>query len=146
MARMDVEILTEALQSRFPVVYADFRSIDRFLYRVRDLRDLPELVPQDLIERLEECHVYMICKRPRLSVVPTSISWTDEHISLKVSCAIRGVTHEGELRIFRQADLRTAESFSASPFPHRELLALDESGNVISQMLFANLAHLIESL
>lgn len=146
MALEDVEILTEALRSRFPVVYADFRSIDRFLYRVRDLGELPDLVSQDLIRRLEKCHLYMICKRPRLSVVPTSINWTDEHISLKVSCPIRGVTHEGELRIFRPAHLRAAKSFSSSPFPHRELLALDESGNVISQMLFANMAHLIDSL
>ena len=137
--------LQRAMLSRFPVVYADFRSIDRFLYRIRDLHELPEQLPPDLVERLDECHLYMLCKRPRLSVVPGSISWSEESVDLKVTCSIRGTIHEGALEVPRLDDKRAA-SFMASPFPHRELLALREDGSTLSQMLFANMAHLIETL
>lgn len=137
--------LTLALASRFPVVFADFRSIDRFLYRIRDIHDLPELIEPDLLKRLDECHLYMICKRPRLSVVPDSISWGEEYVYLKVHCSIRGVTHEAEVEIQRN-DGKRAASFVASPFPHRELLGLKDDGSTLSQMLFANMAHLIETL
>jgi hypothetical protein len=146
MTDSSIETFTEALRSPFPVVYLDFRSVDRFLYRIRDLDRLHEFIPQELIDRLDQCHLYMICKRPRLSLIPNSITWNSDVISLKVSCAINGITHEGDAQILRPIELREVKLFGASPFPHRELLAFDQDGNVIQQMLLANIAHLIETL
>jgi hypothetical protein len=146
MAQADITALAEALRAPFPVVYLDFRSVDRFLYRIRDLDQLSDNVPQKLISRLDHCHLYMICKRPRLSVVPNSVTWDDQSIWLKVSCAVKGVTYEGAIRINRPAELHEAMSFIASGFPHRELLAIGHDGRVIQEMLFANLAHFIDPL
>lgn len=146
MTDSSIETLAEALRSPFPVVYLDFRSVDRFLYRIRDLDRVRDGLPQDLIDRLDQCHLYMICKRPRLSLIPKSITWNSDFISLKVSCAVNGVTHEGDAQIVRSPELREAKAFCASPFPHRELLAFDHEGKVIQQMLFANIAHLIDTL
>jgi hypothetical protein len=141
-----INTLEKALQSTFPVIFLDFRSVDRFLYRIRDLDHLRDHLPEDLIERLDQCHLYMICKRPRLSLIPNAITWNADSISLKVSCAFNGVTHEGDVQVIRPPELCDAKAFSASPFPHRELLALDQDGKVIQEMLFANFAHLIDSL
>ncbi|MCE9732350.1 hypothetical protein [Pectobacterium sp. IFB5596] len=141
-----IKTFAKALRSPFPVIYLDFRSVDRFLYRIRDLRNLRDHLPDDLIERLDLCHLYMICKRPRLSLIPNSITWNADSISLKVSCAFNGVTHEGGVQLIRPPALRDAKAFSVSRFPHRELLAIDRDGKVTHEMLFANLAHLIKSL
>ena len=136
----------KSLKSPFPMIYLDFRSIDRFLYRISDLGHLNDHIPRDLIVRLDKCHLYMICKRPRLSIVPDTIAWNNDFILLNLSCSIKGRRHEGAVKINRTAELSNATSFSASPFPHRELLALDRDGKVVGEMLFANLAHLIDSL
>jgi hypothetical protein len=141
-----ITTLGQALQSPFPVIYLDFRSVDRFLYRISDLERLHDYLSEDLIERLAKCHLYMICKRPRLSLVPNTISWNAKSISLKVSCALNGVIHKGDVRVERPPELRDATAFSASPFPHRKLQALDEEGKVIGEMQLANYAHMIDSL
>ncbi|MHA6891343.1 hypothetical protein [Ralstonia pseudosolanacearum] len=146
MAENAIKTLAEALQSPFPVIYLDFRSVDRFLYRISDLGNLYDHLPEDLIERLDQCHLYMICKRPRLSLIPKTITWNADSISLKVSFSVNGEMHECHVKFIRPPELREAKEFSASPFPHRELQALDKDGKVIGEILFANLAHLIDSL
>lgn len=146
MTDNDVKTLAKALQAPFPVVYINFRSVDRFLYRISDLSNLRDHIPEALVERIDKCHLYMICKRPRLSLVPNTITWNAYSISMKVSCALNGVTHEGEVQVTRPPELRDAKAFTASRFPHRELLALDQDGNVIQEMLFANFAHVIDFL
>ena len=146
MVASDITTLADALQSSFPVIILDFRAVDRFLYRIRDLQDLRDGLPKELIDRLDNCHIYMIGKRPRLSVVADSISWNDHRIRLRVSCSINGVVHEGDMTLDRPKELREAKSFEASPFPHRELLALDGEGRVMQHLLLANFAHLVDSL
>lgn len=146
MTDNSLEIFEKISQQPFPVTYLHFRSVDRFLYRIRDIGNLHPHIPKELIERLDKCHLYMICKRPRLSLIPGTIAWTPNSISLKVSCACNGVQSEVDVHITRPPELCHAKAFSASPFPHRELLALDKDGQVIQEILFANFAHLIVSL
>lgn len=147
MAGNDTDTFAEELMGKpFPVVYLDFRSVDRFLYRIRDLPELPDSISQELLERLDQCHIYMICKRPRLSVVPGSISWNVDSVRLKLSCTSKGAVFESDVRMSRTPELRRATIFCVSSFPHRELLAIDDAGAVVGQMLFANLAHTIDSL
>lgn len=147
MTGNSIDILAEAFTSLpFPVIYLDFRSVDRFLYRIRDLPNLCDHVPEDLAKRLAQCHLYMICRRPRLSIVPNTITWDADSISLKVSCTVKNKTHTGDVKVARPAELQAAEMFAASPFPHRELCAFDRDGVLLAEMLFANLAHTIPTL
>ena len=47
----------------------EFRSIDRFLLRVSDIYALDEDVRSDRLRRVNDCHIYLLGKQPRLSLV-----------------------------------------------------------------------------
>ena len=60
--------------------FLEFRSMDRFIYRVSDLHHLADFNSQELNERVDKCHIYLLCKRPRLSIVPGTIEVLTEAI------------------------------------------------------------------
>lgn len=80
--------------------YIEFRAIDRFLYRVSDLYELESHVREDLLQRLDQCHIYLIGKRPRLTLVPDSIE-VDENVRFYVAYVVKGVKRQALIQIPR---------------------------------------------
>jgi hypothetical protein len=122
--------------------FLEFRSVDRFLYRVSDLYQLNEVVGKDLLERLDNCHIYLLGKRPRLTVIPGSVKVGDA-VRLKVEYKLGAVTHRADLEIPRSLFAPEEVTFEPSPYPHRELVTRDANGEVIAYTLLANYAHVM---
>jgi hypothetical protein len=123
----------------------DFRSVDRFLYRVSDL-ELTGQLSEELQSRVDGCHVYIVGKRPLLSIVPESITVTDSVVSLQVEYKLDGSEHQASFDIPRR-EFRPEEcTFDCSPHPHRELISRNASGEVIASTLLANFGHLMPAV
>jgi len=47
--------------SKYPAeVFLDFRSVHRFLYRVSDLHELDHGANEEILDRLDDSHVYVL--------------------------------------------------------------------------------------
>lgn len=126
--------------------FLEFQSVDRFLYRVSDLYDLDKHVDKKLLKRLDDCHIYILGKRPRLSAIPDSIHATDDAILFDITYKISGVSQKETIEIPRQILGPEDYTFQISPYPHRELISLDKNGSIAGHTLLANLAHVIPNL
>jgi uncharacterized protein len=123
-----------------------FRSIDRFLHRASDLPDLRDREFQGLLDRVQQCHIYLIGKRPRVSIVPASVQASSESVNLDVSYHAKGVERRFPIGLPRHLFDPREVGFEAGPFPHRELVSRDRDGRVFAETLLANHIHIFEKL
>jgi hypothetical protein len=137
------EILTPKYPSEFVL---HFRSVDRFLFRVSDLGDLKNLPNQQLLARLDDCHLYVLGKRPRLSLVPDSINATDESVQFTVDYKCDGLRRECGVSVPRHLFTPEEIIFEASSYPHRELVSRNTHGDIVAEAVLANYAPLIPDL
>jgi hypothetical protein len=124
----------------------EFFSVDRFIFRASDVFKLEDHSDQESLDRLDNCHVYFLTKRPRLSLVPNTIRASADTVSFEAEWKIKGDKHRETLKLPRDALHDTEHSFAVSPFPHRELVSYDANGEAIMSTLFATSAHLFEKL
>jgi hypothetical protein len=124
--------------------FLEFRSIDRFLYRVSDLYQLDGLASKNLLGRLDKCHIYLLGKRPRLILVRNSIE-VDDAIRFKVEYKLGSVTHQSSVAIPRSIFGSDEVIFEVSP-SNRELVTRDSNGDIRGYILLANLVHLMTSV
>jgi hypothetical protein len=129
-------------------VALEFRSLDRFLYRVSDLNSLGDELELDaeIAERLDNCHLYLLGKRPRLSFVPGSLRVSDDSVACAVAYSIEGVSRSHEVTFPRHLFLKEEQTIEVSSYPHRELVSRDSSGTLTGTTLLANHAHQIPDL
>lgn len=138
--------MSSLLTTKYPAeFFLEFRSVDRFLYRVSDLYQLDEIAGKDLLERLDNCHLYLLCRRPRLSLVPGSVKVTDA-VRFEVEYKLGGVTHRSGVEFSRSLFAPEEVTFEPSPYPHRELVTRDAKGGVVAYRLLANHAHVMPGL
>jgi len=123
-----------------------FTAIDRFIFRISDIDELDDLIPEELAARVSACHIYMICKRPRLSLKNTAPKVTGESVVVNLEYRLAGTLHSSEAQIPRSYFTDEEVDFRASPYPRRELLSYDKSGKHMGTMLLANYAHLFAGL
>ena len=123
-----------------------FNAVDRFIFRIADIDELDDLIPEELAARVAACHIYMICKRPRLSLRNTAPKVTDEFVVVNFEYRAAGVLHSSEGYIPRSYFTAEETDFRVSPYPHRELLSYDRGGKYIGSTLLANDAQLFVGL
>ena len=123
-----------------------FTAVDRFIFRISDIDELDDLIPEDLAERVSACHIYMICKRPRLSLKNTAPKVTSESVIVNLEYRVAGTLHSSEAQLPRSYFTDEEVDFRVSPYPHRELLSYDKSGKHLGTMLLANHAQLFVGL
>ncbi|MGI9054834.1 MAG: hypothetical protein ACR2F2_03420 [Pyrinomonadaceae bacterium] len=128
-----------------PEIILSFTSVDRFIFRVSDIEEL-ENIPDELKYRLAVCHIYLICKRPRLTLIPKSIKVTDDRIFFIVEYRLFGVVHIKEVSLSKKHFFDEEVRFEVSTYPHREILTYDDSENHISTTLIANYVHLFDGI
>lgn len=139
--------MSDVLTPKYPAeFFLDFRSIDRFLYRVSDLYSLDEHTSKDLLARLDKCHIYLLGKRPRLTLVANSIQATDDIVRFQVEYRIEGTTNQAAVEIPRHTFTPEEVVFESSPYPHREIITRDAKGGVVAVTLLANFVHLMPSV
>lgn len=123
-------------------VALEFQSIDRFLYRVADLHDLTN-VDSETEARLDACHIYLLVKRPRLSLVPGSLFANDERVQFDVSWRAAGIDHSKPVALPRSSFPAEEKIFEVGDYPHRELISRREDGSLFAITLLANHAHVL---
>jgi hypothetical protein len=121
----------------------EFRSCDRFIYRISDLYSQKQDVPPDLLSRLDQCHLYILCTRPRLSIVPGTIHSTAEAVRMDLEYIYRGNMYRVLLDVPRDMFSADEQVFEVAPYPHRELISRNEEGDIVATTLIANYVHLI---
>jgi hypothetical protein len=116
----------------------EFISVDRFLFRTSDLRDLMDM-PPDLAQRLERSQIYLICRRPMLEAVSGTLNVSADIISFDVRYQVDGHHETKTVSIERRLlDSREVRFTLQSP---SVIWSYDDSGNHISQTLISNYAH-----
>jgi hypothetical protein len=128
-----------------PEIALSFTAIDRFVFRVSDIEEL-ENISDELKARLGACHIYLICKRPRLTLNPQSIRVTNDQVYFTVEYKLLGTAHSAEVSIPKGHFFSEEVRFEVSDYPHREILTYDSSGTHIATTLVANYAHLFAGL
>lgn len=123
-----------------------FRSNDRFLHRASDHSDLANEEFQGLLDRVQTCHIYMIGKRPRVSIVPGTVNLAEERLQLTISFRFGGEEFRFPISYPRHIFRPEEVSFEAAEFPHRELISRNADGRIIVKTLLANHVHLFDSL
>jgi hypothetical protein len=137
------EILIPKYSTEF---FLTFRSVDRFVFRASDVWALDHHVAKESRERLDNCHLYMLCKRPRLSLVPGTLEFGSDRVSFQVECKIGGALHRASFNVAREAFISEERTFEISAYPHRDLVSRDQHGQIIVETLPATFAHLIREL
>lgn len=134
-------------QLKYPLeCVLEFRSNDRFLFRAADIFELSNSISEDCKKRLRSCHIYIICRRPLLSIVPGSVFQLDDSIRFEVKYRVRGVERIVETEIPRGVFHESEISIRAAEYPHRHLESLDVTGKVIGKTQIANHAHVLPGL
>jgi hypothetical protein len=124
----------------------EFRSNDRFLFRAADLFELSNIASAELSERLRSCQIYIICRRPLISIIPGSIFQLKDSIRFVVKYRIQGIERTVETEIPRGTFYESELSFRVAKHPHRHIESLDATGNVVAETHVANRAHVLPGL
>lgn len=81
----------------------------------------------------DQCHIYVVCRRPSLRFDPTTFNHENEQASGNLIYYIEGKEHRVPFaRRFPLLD--GAVSCSVSPYPHREMRTHDENGSEVRHM------------
>lgn len=131
--------MLETVAPKYPAEFVlEFVNVDRFLYRVSDLYEMKDLVDQELLNRLDNCHIYLLAKRPRVSLVPQSIQTSPNSVQFIVQYKDNGAIHQAAVEVPRHLFGPEEVHFEASPYPHRDLVSRNANGNVVAETLLAN--------
>jgi hypothetical protein len=133
-------------QNQLMEFFLVFTAIDRFIFRISDIDELDDIIPEELAARVSACHIYMICKRPRLSLKNTAPKVTGESVIVNLEYRLAGTLYSSDSQIPRSHFTEEEVDFRVSPYPHRELLSYDKSGKHLGTMLLANVAQLFIGL
>lgn len=124
-------------------VYLEYRSVDRFLFRASDLSALNDLLSDESRYRVDQCHIYLIAKRPRLSIVPGSLKRRGSELRLQVEFRHDGKPQRQAVVLPADVLAEPGETLEIAPYPHRELLTKAADGKLMGTTLLANLAHVL---
>jgi hypothetical protein len=124
-----------------------FEAADRFVFRISDMSDLNvEHIDVQFLRRLDECHIYLIGKRPRVSLIPSSISIDSEFLRFELGFRSEGTPFVTKVEVPRNIIPANEVAFEASPYPHRELISKDDKGNVVARTVLANYATFVSDM
>lgn len=122
-----------------------FVSHDRFLYRFADRQDA-HTPKADLVDRVKNCMIYLLCSRPIVSIIPKSFVHKENYCEFEISYRIKGI----EKKCLVSTPIGLPENFDGtvdvSGFPHKSIYIYDKEGNLIIDMLISNYIHLFKEI
>lgn len=134
----------EGLRPKYPAEFMlEFRSVDRFVFRVSDIYTFDEDVRREHLKRLDECHIYMLARRPRLSAVPGTLRVLDASVGMDLEFRVRGQLGRASFSVPRDAFGPEEVTFAISDYPHRTLISRNVEGQAVVETLLANFVHLM---
>jgi hypothetical protein len=102
----------------------EFQSWDRFVFRPSEMERLSEYYHPDLLQRVDDCHIYLICKKPRVLI--SSIVKNDSGCEIEIQFKRKGITSINRFSI-SQEELNSiagfkVDSIEISEYPHSDLI------------------------
>lgn len=97
-----------------------FCSRGLLLLHPKNIKEVDQQSP-DTIALAEDCHIYLIIKRPRLSYVPGSIVIANGMTVGRMRYTRQGIPHEFEFRLRGEPN---ADSVEISEYPHSAMLLI----------------------
>lgn len=109
---------------RLPTEFA----INMYLEKMMILQQ-PELKSVSQINYFDEkspCHIYFICKKPRLTVIPEKFEATEEHIKMTFGINRKGIIEEIEYKFSNDFESKYIHIVSSYPYNIFQLKSKDE--------------------
>lgn len=122
-----------------------FISVDRFLFRFADRGDAIN-PSHDLINRVRNCTIYLICSRPIVTIVPKSFANNKDNFQFDITYRIGDTVHINNVKILKGSIEEFGGKVEVSKFPHNSIFFYDKDDNLIVEMLISNCIHLLEGL
>lgn len=123
--------------------WLQYQSCDRFLFRASDVTDLDCHLDGEVLSRLNQCQIYFIGTRPRVGAVPGSLRRSADELVFTLEYAVRGQVRRRQVAAPVDLFGRLQDSFSVSPYPHRDIVATQPNGELAGSCLIANYAHIL---
>jgi hypothetical protein len=115
----------------------EFADCDRFLFKFADREAVQTGVTPEILERLDNCHIYILGKRPRLCLLPDSIQANEEFVHFTLEYKIKGALRQIPVEVPRKFLSPNEVSFEASPHPHRNLISRNASKEIVAETVLA---------
>ena len=85
------------------------------------------------------CYIYMICRRPRVTLDPETVMITDKYVELSIYVQNQMRFQENRIRIFN--NIGSTKFEVRCPYPHTEFEVVLDDGHIFSQGKVSNLMH-----
>jgi len=124
-------------------IFLRFISYDRFLFRFAD-REEALNPPSDLLERVRNCMIYLICIRPIITIVPESFEHHEDFCQFDIKYRINDTEHRKSVKTPKGLIKDFGGKVEVSKFPHTSIHFYDKDDNLVVNMLISNFVHLLE--
>lgn len=122
-----------------------FISYDRFMFRFADREEA--LKPStDLLDRVRNCMIYLICSRPIISIIPESFKKHEGHFEFDIKFRIDNTEFTKSVKTPKEFMKNFGGKIEVSNFPHTSIHFYDKDNNLILDMLISNFVHLLEDV
>jgi len=122
-----------------------FISYDRFLYRFVDREDVMNPRP-DLLDRVRDCMIYLICSRPIVTINPESFTYKDAECKFDIEFRIGGIKKTRNVKTPKGFIKDLEGKVEVSPYPHKSIYCFDKDGNLIVDTLISNCVHILKGI
>jgi hypothetical protein len=129
----------------FSSVLLRFRSYDRFLYRFADRNELDELV-EELTDRVRNCMIYLICRRPTISIIPDTFKKNGDQFEFELKYRAGGRESTYRVKTPKGLIKDFGGKIEVSDYPHNSILNYDGDNNLIVDILISNQIHLLQGV
>ncbi|WP_115530657.1 hypothetical protein [Xanthomonas campestris] len=107
----------------FTEIAFNLHTKNTLLIHAKDIGHI-EKQSQEILDIANDCHIYLIVKRPRLSFVPDSLTWENGVTKGSLSCRVAG---RDQPILFSMVG-EPLYKISYAPYPHRTIDLIDEQG------------------
>lgn len=101
---------------------------------------------KDIVDRVRNCMIYLICSRPTISIVPGSIEKVKGYFQFDLKFHRSGKEMICKVTAPKEIVIDLGGRIEVSDYPHKEILSYDSEGNLVVQTLISNLVHLLKGL
>lgn len=102
--------------------------------------------PSDLLDRVRNCMIYLICSRPIITIIPESFKKYENHCQFDIRYRINGTEHKKSVKTPKGLVKDYGGKVEVSNFPHTSIHFYDKDDNLIVNLLISNFVHLLEGI
>ncbi|MFB9107401.1 hypothetical protein [Flavobacterium gyeonganense] len=112
------------MSKRLPTEFAINMSLDKIMIiQQPELKFVSEF---NYFDENSPCHIYFICKKPRLTIIPEKFEASDEYLKMTFGINRKGVIEEKEYKFANNLESKDIQIVSSYPFNIFQLKSNDE--------------------